>query len=411
MNSRTLIMLGVVTVVAVGFAAMTSKGPGRNDAKAAVGQRLFPTLLDSINDVTSLKIESPDGAITITKKSDSWGLAEKHDYPVNLDKFAACLKGIALVETIEAKTKEPNRYSALGVEGSGEGSASTVFTLGGQGGNVLAALIVGNRRAGQAGGDSHYVRVVDDEQSWLAEGQFDTQVDSSNWIDKQIAKIERARIQAVLIEHVDGEALKISKPDAAAATFTVHDLPEGRELSYPTVADGMANTLEWLNLDDVSPSAEIELGDDWSTKSTFWTFDGLKIEATLTPKDGATWARLVASYDEAGAPFVEAPAEGTEVTEPVTDRAAVDAEIAALNERLSVWTYKLPAHSLSSLAKRMEQLLKPLPVEPVEGEGSVDNDPMEGVEIQDLLSPEQIEEINREHGTDIPVTRDNEDGQ
>ena len=417
MNNRSLWILAGVTLLVVALAALTLESDSGGEPTET--GRFFPALLDSVNEVARVTLEDAGGKVTLVRNENGWGLSEKHDYPVDLDRVTSCIKGIALLETVEAKTREPKRYAALGVEGVAEGSASMVVTLADDAGTTLASLILGQHRGGRATGEEFYARKADEAQSWLVSGVVERSADPASWVDKKIAAVERARVQAILVEHADGETLRIGKALESDTTYTVHDVPEDRELSYPTVADGMANTLEWLNLDDVVPSSELELGEDWSTKTTFWTFDGMKIEATLTPKDGDTWARLVASVDEDGAPFVEAPApeEGAEEAEPAPERAVTDevkAEVERLNARLSLWTYKLPVHSLTSLGKRMEQLLKPLPVEEEEGglqlpeDGA--SDPMEGVEIQDLLSPEQIEQLNREHGIDIP-TKSPEDGR
>ncbi len=410
MNTRSFLILALVTVLVAGLAFMVLKAPDGSDSRTDVGSKLYPTLLDSINDVAKLTIENVDGKLTIIRDGDAWGLEEKHLYPVDLPKTSAMLTSLALMETVEEKTREPKRYAALGVEGLGDDSKSTLLTLEDANGKVLASLIVGQKRGGRASGDEVYVRKDGDAQTWLARAKLETDSDWSNWIDKKIAKIERARVQALSIEHSDGENVLISKANEDTPTFTVHDIPEGRELSYGSVADGMANTLEWLNLEDVVPSDEIELGDDWDTKTTFWTFDGLKIEATLTQKDGETWARFVASTDADGAAFVVVPEdpedEESEAKEPdLSATAEAQAEAAKLQKRLSLWTYKLPMHSMTSLGKRMEQLLKPLPIEPEEGEVPTDEEWSDSTRIEDLLTPEQLEQLNAEHGTEFPVDK------
>ncbi len=398
MKNRTILILVLVTGLIAALAAITSRDSSPSASETGVGQKLFPALLDSINDVSQLSIESAEGKVTLAKTGDAWGLAEKHDYPVDLEMVSSTLRGLALMETIEKKTSSAERYSALGVEGLGEGSSSTQVTLENASATVVANLIIGKHRAGRAGGDEFYVRKDGDSQTWLVSAPLKTNADASAWMDKQIVKIPRTRVQAFSAVHANGETLNLSKQSSEELTFTVHDLPEDRELSYAAVADSAATTLEWLNLEDVVPTAELELGNEWATKTTFWTFEGVRIEVTVTEKDGSHWAQFVASFDADGAEFAQAAD-----TPPIAieETAAVTEEVATLNKRFSMWTYKLPLHSVTALGKRMSQLLKPLPTEPEEGEGGAL--PTDDTKIEDLLSPEQLKKLQDEHGFQLPT--------
>lgn len=378
MNGKSTFKLAFVTAFVAAFAAALVTSKSGSTSAANTHEKLFPALLDSINEVSSLTLENAEGKVTLERTGEIWGLTSKNNYPVNMELVSECLRGLALMETVEKKTSKPEFYSKLGVAGVGEGSISTQITLG-AGDKIVADLIVGEKRAGRTSGDEYYVRLNDDEQTWLVSAPLKTKTDSTVWIDKQIAKIERARVQAVRVEHASGEILQISKPNSEALVFDVQGIPQDRELSYAAVADGMATTLEWLNLEDVIPSGELELNEEWATKTTFWTFEGLQLEVTVTPKDDEHWAKFAVDFDGDGAPFGE----------PVTIEAseATTAEIATLNERFSRWTYKLPVHSITALGKRMSQLLKPLPVEPDEAA------PTDNTRIEDLLSPEQLEQL------------------
>jgi len=400
MKTKSIFQLAFATAFFAAFATVMVNRDSASKSEAEASGKLFPALLDSINAVSKLTLENADGKVTLMRVDGNWGLVEKHNYPVDLENVTKCLRGLALMETIEKKTKQPQYYSKLGVAGLGEGSSSTLITLGDENQKVVANLIVGSKRTGRTIGDEYYVRKHDDEQTWLVSAPLRTDTDSSIWIDKQIVKIERARVQAVSVEHASGEILNISKPNAETLIFTVHDLPEDRELSYSGISDGVATTLEWLNLEDVVPTSEIELSDDWANKSTFWTFSGIQIEVTVTEKDGEHWAQFRASFDQDG-PSFEEPLQ-------LESSEATSAELAILQARFSRWIYKLPVHSVTALGKRMSQLLKPLPLEPAEPDGGEmaegEMEPAtDGMNIQDLLTPEQLQKLNAEHNLDLPV--------
>src|SRR5690606_24673361 len=122
-----------------------------------------------------------------------------------------------------------------------------------------------------------YVRASNDAASYLVDREIDVPRDAIGWIERGIVDIPGNRIAAVTIEHPDGEVVRLTKADAEQTSFIVEDIPEGRELSYPGVANVTGNTLRDLRLEDVA-AAGSDLPDA-ATRTTFTTFDGLVVTA------------------------------------------------------------------------------------------------------------------------------------
>lgn len=405
MNQRTILILALATVVIVALAAFSKLSSSSSGSAAGTGEKLFPGMLDALNDATTVEIEDADGKVTLKRVNGEWGLDEKHGYAIDFERVKTNLFNLAELETVERKTRSKDRYAALGVEGlDAEDSKSRRVKVTDSSGKALCELIVGERKVSRRGAEQVYVRKPAEDQSWLVSGRLDLDSDQSRWLEKQILEVERKRIQAIEILHADGEALRVSKASEDVPNFTVHDLPEDRELTYATVADSLSNTLEWLNLEDVAPAADVPLTGEPQSTTTFWTFDGLKLTVAIHEQDGGAWARFTAAYDAETPPFVETPETPPPAPEKVPME--VEKEAAELSEKLAPWVYELPVHSRSSLQKRMEELLKPLDT----GEPEM---PPDDVKLEDLLSPEQIEQINQEHGLQIgeePDDGDEDDG-
>src|SRR5690606_440600 len=141
------------------------------------------------------------------------------------------------------------------------------------------------------------------------------------WLVRDITDLAAARVQSVTIRHADGATIRIRKDSEDAANFTVEDIPEGRELSYASVANSIAAALDNLTLDDVRRAGDAapatadtpdpagagsdEAGADAGEASgdeapeavttVFRTFDGLKVTVDSTGTDGETWIRLHAA--------------------------------------------------------------------------------------------------------------------
>src|SRR5690606_38994617 len=238
-----------------------------------------------------------------------------------------------------------------------------------------ASVIIGDSDAANL----QYVRASDAATSYLVDRRIDVPRDTVGWIDTTIMDISSSRIASVTIEHPDGETVRITKNAPDDTNFTVENVPEGRELSYPGVANVLANTLRNLRLDDVAAASD-ELPDE-TTRTTFRTFDGLVVTATSYTRDGEQWVRFEASAEEtAGADgddepddteASEADAAEAEPSEPSgsADASEADAdqvddgvdareEAERLNARVSGWEYRIPSYLFGQLTRRMNDLLR-----------------------------------------------------
>jgi hypothetical protein len=406
MNTRSLYLLAGATAVVAVVAAVTLHH-GESAVKGTPGAgTLFPALAGSINDAATIELKKQDGVTTLRRSSEGWGLAEKSGYPVEMESIRKLLIGLKDLSANEARTEDPRLYSKLGVEEPDvQGSTSTLVTVKDEGGKELAGLIVGKEHASKSftGGHQVYVRKPGEARSWLASGDLGLKEKGADWLDKKILEIKRERIRAAEIRHADGEVVVVDRDKPETKDFTLHDVPEGKELSYPSAPTSVADALGYLNLEDVVPADSMDMKEGTSCTSKFSCFDGLTITVTTKTVGDKTFARFEASYekppeaagplppsatpgapdapgadnktDEAApdAPLGSVPeAEGAKATEKPKTKTAeeVGKEVAELNGRLSKWVYQIPSYNKSSIEKRKSELLKPPPAEPPSPESS-----------------------------------------
>src|SRR4051812_11807995 len=92
MKQKHLFILGATTLAVAPLAAISLS---RHDAGATADggtastddaqKRLFPALLDHVNDVQTVKIEQKAGATTLQKYGDHWGEAEKGGFAIDME--------------------------------------------------------------------------------------------------------------------------------------------------------------------------------------------------------------------------------------------------------------------------------------------------------------------------------------
>jgi len=397
MNARSLAYLAGATLLVAIVAAVTLRHRESAVQATSASGKLFPDLGASINEVASVELKREDGTTTLQRSGDVWGLAEKSAYPVDMAAVRKTLIGVSELAGSEPKTEDPKLYSKLGVEDPAtEGSTSTLLTLKDRNGRELAAVIVGKDHASKtfAGPPQVYVRKPGEARSWLATGDLGLKEKSTDWLDKKILEIKRERVRAVEIRHGDGEVVRVDRDKPETKDFTLHDLPEGKELSYPSAPGSLADALGYLNLEDVVPASEVDMSEGTSTTARFSCFDGLTVTVTTKTVGDKTYARFEASYEKPPEPSTppppaadgekeaetpeesgEEPKEPAATTTPQKSAEEIQAEAARLNERIAKWAYVIPSYNKSSFQKRRSELLKdktpPPPPSPSSGvEGS-----------------------------------------
>lgn len=380
MKQKTLVILTVATLGTIALAAISIShrdGPSSADAAATSAVKkekdiLFPGLLAKLNDVTTVTIKQKAGEYTLVKSGDAWGLLEKDKFAIEIDPVRKMLIAIGQMQKLEAKTADKSRYDSFGVQDPGvEGSTSALVTLKDASGAELAQLVLGKEHEskGAAVSNQRYVRKGGDAQTWLVQGTFDLKEKGSDLLEKKIVEVKRDRVRSVEITQPDGEFMAVERASASLTDFTLLDIPEGKELTYPTAPGSVASGLEYVNLEDVEPMGKIDFTSAPGPTAKFKTFDGLVVTVATKDQDGKAWANFVASYEappaEAAPP---APKEG-EAPKPETPKMSaedVQKEVAELNARLSKWTYQISTYTRANLGKKKVELLKdkPPPVDP-----------------------------------------------
>lgn len=301
------------------------------DDKALVGQRLLPDFEAVANDITEVQLLYSAGveSITIRRKNDTWVIPERDDYAADVGKLRQLIVGLSDAEILEEKTANPEKYQNLGVddpEAGGDGIKVVVTGL-----DMSHSVILGD----VAQGNYRYARVAGESTSYLINQNPDVPRSSGDWLMRDIVDIDRNQVQRVVISHADGESIVIEKSDQAQTDFAVQDIPEGRELSYATVGNGIAGALGKLALEDVRAHIDAP-----STSTVvFNTWDGLRVSAQVVSDDETSWISF--SAELAGGESDDARAQ-----------------VSAINERVSGWAYQLPDHKKNLLIRRWEDILK-----------------------------------------------------
>jgi Domain of unknown function (DUF4340) len=336
MHARSLTLLASATAALAVIAIAVLASGDRGVSRAAPGQSAFPALAARLGDVVSVTVSRNGTTMTLIRDGDNWLVAEKGNYPANVAKISQIVRAMADLTLVEPKTQNPDLYPRLEVEDPGNGKSALVAVKDKSGGD-LAQAIVGKRRYDRlgAGNDGVYLRKPGEAQSWLARGTLDPSGDVASWLDRQIIDISEKKIAKVILTQADGTKLVISR-SAPDAHFAVEDAPADTKFKSESTISGPAGALETLDLDDVKPASELPVPDKDVVTASFTTFEGLTVDVRLMDRDKTNWVAISA-----------------------TGSGSTEADAKKIAEKVSHWTYAIPAYKANLLKTKLADLVEP----------------------------------------------------
>lgn len=365
MNPRTIKWLAVAAVALLALMFVVERA-NRTDTVAG-GDFLLPGFKDQLNDVNKLVVTdfTGDSSITILRDGERWTVEEKDSFPADTGTLRETLLALADARQLEQKTANPDRLPQLGLGGpdSGEGTKVDVY---GDGFNY--SLIIGN----EAQSKNRYVRMADEDQAWLIDRNPDLAESAAGWLVADLLDIDATRIRSVSVTHSDGESIHLDKAASSDSNFVVSEIPEGRELSYATVANGIAGVLKGLEMEDVRRAVEGET----VSKTVFTTFDGLVVTVSRFGQASPVadedveefWFAIDAAF-ETPAVDTAADAEGETGEVAIDDtsdeesagesgEATAEKQAAEIDAQHDGWQYRLPGYKANLIARRWADILK-----------------------------------------------------
>jgi hypothetical protein len=351
-NPRALLIVAVIAIICVGLAII---GGNQSSRSSVAGAALLPGLRDSLNDVDKIVVVrgGSEPVATLLRTEEGWVAEENGGYPADIVTIRRALIALAEARILEEKTADESFYARLGVEAieleSASGTAVTISA-----GDALSTTLI----LGEIVNDTNrYARKADEARSVLIDRSPELPRTTARWLNPNIIDIRSGRVRSVTITHADGERLVVSKSTVEQTNFDVAEIPDGRELLYPGVANTIGAALRELRLDDVAPAAQSP--PEPSVVTEFRTFDGLVVTLTGSVAEDQNWITIGAALEsQQTGELSAAPVDdlaGTEVDATPPDPRA---EAATINARVANWRYRIPEYQFDQLARRQSDLLR-----------------------------------------------------
>ena len=308
----------------------------------ASGEALLPDLGAQAQNVTSVSVKTNDNIVTVVKKGDGWGIAERSDFPADADEVREVIVGLTQMTIVEEKTRSPERYKLLDLDDpEAKDSEAKLVTLAGADGKAIASLVLGKVKFGVLGPGRNgtYVRKPGDPQTWLVSGDVEAPISVRGWAQKAVFEIPKEEVAQIKTVHADAEEVVLVRGEGAGdvSAFGILGLPEGAKLKQGADLAFLASSIAQLELWDVKKSEAADAGGAGVATTEIIAKNGLKVTVRLISSDGEEhWATVKAEGPDGAKKAVE-----------------------EINARAEGWVFKIPTYKANNFKKRRAELIEP----------------------------------------------------
>jgi hypothetical protein len=361
-----LLALAIVLGIA-GIYFQISRSASWNETKT--NNRFFKNL--PINDIAKIQIRS-GATVTLEKKSNKWGVAERNDYPADFDKIRELTRTLWELKPVREIEIGPSQFGRLKIETPGQGSDSGVeLDLKRETDAPIGSVILGkmmeqaeDATRGVAG--RFIFNPSTKDRVYLVSETFATiePINIGSWLDK--AFISPGELQE--IEQSSGSNNQVWRivRDTPKGDWKLQDAQNGETLDKP-FTQAVANfSPSFLDVRPASVSTD-ETGLAQPFRVQLKTFDGFKYDLAIG-KSGADKTRYLKFNVSAELNPTRTAAPGESPDDKKKKDDEFDKKLADLRQRLEnekkleQWVYLVPDWSLDQLLKRRDEILaKPNP--------------------------------------------------
>lgn len=276
---------------------------------------MFPALAERQAEITQVSIDALRYDLVLEKRDGQWVAVNNGDYPVRSEPIDTMIAGLATLVEYERKTDNPDNYDLLHVVGPGDDRDDTRVTVIAANGDVLMDAILG-KEAVAIGANTRggmYIRRVDEDRVWLAEGAARPPTFTSDLFD-MLFNIPGRDVGRLTILAGDTVLFDAIKTDFATGDYELEYLdpsigPAGSTANDSAVR-GMSQAIVSTTFVNVKSADDVTVAPDARTLR-YVTQQGLSLSVTLaSDADGTTYVIYTAS----AAPGSEAEAQAAEIT-------------------------------------------------------------------------------------------------
>ncbi|HAK50520.1 MAG TPA: hypothetical protein DCM54_01260 [Gammaproteobacteria bacterium] len=318
MNQKVLIILGLIVVAMAALVALLSMD-GTTEEEPTL---LLPGLKQKLTDIDRVEIETASGSVTLTARDGDWLVDQKDNYRAKRKELSEMVSELASAKLEEKKTSRSENYPRLGVSSLDE-EDSEATRVAFHAGEQVFTVWLGNSSQGR---DGRFARI--ENQVWLTD-EVSIEKDAAGWLEPVIIDVdaeEIARVELGTLVFERGEE----------GDFEFLQLPDDRELKYPSITNEPARALTTVRLEDVARHDP----ERWegANQAKFFTKDQTQVSVQAIQRGEGNWLHF-------------------NVGESNVEESSVESESTRFASDLSAWDYRVSSYIYDDFVKSLDDLL------------------------------------------------------
>ena len=231
-----------------------------DSVETELGRLVFTDLNASLDQVTQVRINLGQQAVSLEKQAGDWRVVDREGYSADMPQVSRLLRSLADMVYLEPKTSRPERFVSLSLANKdAQQGAATYVEL--QAPNQLWSLLVGAAPVNRGG---QYIRLPAQDQAWLVDQRLMLDSSPAQWLSPVILNVDSEQVKTVILSRQNAGMVKIGNISAASGEIEsarVTNLPGDVSVTYTGAADEVTRALVNLRLQDVQALNNIDWQD------------------------------------------------------------------------------------------------------------------------------------------------------
>jgi len=257
-DKRSAVMLTLAVLVLMTLAYLSVRDT--DSVETELGRLVFTDLNASLDQVTQVRINLGQQAVSLEKQAGEWRVVDRKGYSADMPQVSRLLRSLADMVYLEPKTSRPERFVSLSLANKdAQQGAATYVEL--QAPNQLWSLLVGAAPVNRGG---QYIRLPAQDQAWLVDQRLMLDSSPAQWLSPVILNVDSEQVKTVILSRQNAGMVKIGNISAASGEIEnarVTNLPGDVSVTYTGAADEVTRALVNLRLQDVQALNNIDWQD------------------------------------------------------------------------------------------------------------------------------------------------------
>lgn len=345
MTNKKLFVLGVIAVLMVVLAVITSSVPDKKGGKASGPA----SLLQGVNadNIGSIEVKSGDDLVTLKRKQGQFLVSQKSNYPALLSKINSLISDVFDIKTVELFTDKAANHADLGVT---EESAAYVVRFFKPDGSELTGVIVGrNKEKGQG----IFIRLTSDDRVYVTLNQLNLATKAIGYIDQSLITIDSGEVEMVKLGN-GGTKYSLRKDDTG--NIITDNVPAGKKLKASD-ASAVFNALLSLQFNDVVKEGAQKLTFD--KKYLCKMKDSTLYTISIAKDEDKTFVKCTAEFTDKGQITIQRGGKESEEELKVKEFKLFARDKAQeFAKSRAGWVYEISEVSAANLTKSLDELME-----------------------------------------------------